>query len=266
MTLLPNHRNVRHAAARGTTLTELMVAMAILLIIFMVMASLVSGIQKVFRAGRAQADVIENGRSAMDMIVRDLEQMDNAKDTFSNFQVTYPQAPRMFGANELFQTGEYFFRARDTNWHAYAYRIYSHSRSATRADLAGNAAVGCLYRWPSMESTTAAPLWTTYSGLAPTDFVPVMDGIVHFRLRPVSLGVLMGEFQTPGPAGTAKWGGVASPLNEPLPTHIEVELGLVDQRTADYLTSGPDQAAWLLNNLNKVYFFRQLVPIKNAYK
>ena len=74
----------------------------------------------------------------------------------------------------------------------------------------------------------------------------------------------MGEFQTSG--RTDKWVGDAPQPNEPLPTHIEVELGLVDGRTANYLTSSPDQAAWLSNNLNKVYFFRQLVPIKNAYK
>ncbi len=264
MTLPPNNRSVRCAAVRGTTLTELMVAMTILLIIFMVMASLASGIQKVFRSGRAQFETIENGRAAMDMIVSDLEQMANAKDTDSNFQIRYPQDSRMFGANELFQTGEYFFRTYDTNWHAYAYGIYS--RSVTRDDLAGKNAVGSLYRCPSSASTTAAPLWTAYTGLTRTSpgFVSVIDGVVHFRLRPVSRGVLMGEFQTSG--RTDKWVGDAPQPNEPLPTHIEVELGLVDGRTANYLTSSPDQAAWLSNNLNKVYFFRQLVPIKNAYK
>lgn len=243
--------NVHRAGERGTTLSELMVAMSVLLIFFLVMASLVSGIQKMFRSGRGQADVLENGRAAMDMIVRDLEQMAAANATFNNFQLSYAQATRTLGTNTLYQAGEYFFVTYDTNWHAYAYGIYS--RTNAFVNLAGNDVVGRLYRWPSGASTAPTPLWATYTNNLPaTSYAPVVDGVVHFRIQAISGGVLAAP-------------GVNFPSNS-LPTHIEVELGLVDRRTADYIAGSPNQATWIANNLNKVYLFRQLVPIKNAYK
>ena len=241
--------NVHRAGERGTTLSELMVAMGVLLIFFLVMASLVSGIQKMFRSGRGQADVLENGRAAMDMIVRDLEQMAAANAAFNNFQLSYAQTTRTFGMNTFYQAGEYFFMTYDTNWHAQAYGIYS--RTNAFVNLAGNDAVGRLYRWQA-SANTPTPLQAAYTNLVAGNYSLVMDGVVHFRIQAISGGVLAAP-------------GVNFPSNS-LPTHIEVELGLVDRRTADYIAGSPDQAAWLSYNMNKVYLFRQLVPIKNAHK
>ena len=251
MILPPNNRSDRRAAGRGTTLPELLVATAILGVIILMMASVASEIQKMLRNGRAQTDALENGRAAMDMIVRDLEQMAAANAAFNNFQLSYAQTTRTFGTNTFYQAGEYFFMTYDTNWHAYAYGIYS--RTNAFVNLAGNDVVGRLYRWPSVASTAPTPLWATYTNNLPaTSYALVMDGVVHFRIQAISRGVLAAP-------------GVNFPSNS-LPTHIEVELGLVDRRTADYIAGSPDQATWLSYNMNKVYLFRQLVPIKNAHK
>ena len=249
MILPPNNRSDRRAAGRGTTLPELLVATAILGVIILMMASLVSEIQKMLRNGRAQTDALENGRAAMDMIVRDLEQMAAANAAFNNFQLSYAQTTRTFGMNTFYQAGEYFFMTYDTNWHAQAYGIYS--RTNAFVNLAGNDAVGRLYRWQA-SANTPTPLQAAYTNLVAGNYSLLMDGVVHFRIQAISRGVLAAP-------------GVNFPSNS-LPTHIEVELGLVDRRTADYIAGSPDQATWLSYNMNKVYLFRQLVPIKNAHK
>lgn len=82
----------------------------------------------------------------------------------------------------------------------------------------------------------------------------MVDGVVHLRIQPISFGVLA--------APAVRF------LSNSLPTHIEVELGVVESRFAENLSGRPlaEQTALLTANLNKIYLFRQLVPIKNAHK
>ncbi len=237
------------AAARGTTLPELLVAMGVLLLIFLVMASLVSGIQKIFRGGRGQADALENGRAAMDMIVRDIEQMAAANAAFDNF-IASAGAIRVAGTNSLYQGNEFFCTSYATNWHAIAYGFYD--RAGAFSNLANNVS-GKLYRWQA-NAATPANFWTAYTALTPANYSPVVDGVLHFRVQPISGGVLA--------APTVRF------ISNSLPTHVEIELAVVEARFAEDLSGRPiaDQAALLAANLNKVYLFRQLVPIKNAHK
>lgn len=246
--------DARRTSACGTTLTELMVAMAVLLIMFLVMASLVSGIQKMFRGGRAQADTLENGRAAMDMIVRDIEQIAAASTAYENFMVT-PYPPRMIGPHNLYQGGEFYCATYDTNWHATAYGLYD--RAGAFSNLTSNVA-GKLYRWQMNQNPpntgNLTNFWTTYAGLGSGNYSPVVDGVVHFRVQPITGGVLA--------APTVRF------FSNSLPTHVEVELALVEGRFAESLSGRPlaEQTALLTANLNKIYLFRQLVPIKNAHK
>ena len=248
--------DARRTSACGTTLTELMVAMGVLLIMFLVMSTLVSGIQKMFRGGRGQADVLENGRAAMDMIVRDIEQMAAANTAYDNCMGMNMAAPyRIVGTNVLYQGGEFFCTSYDTNWHATAYGFYD--RAGAFSNLTSNV-TGKLYRWkmdqlpPNTGNLTN--FWTTYAAFASGNYTPVVDGVVHLRIQPISFGVLA--------APAVRF------LSNSLPTHIEVELGVVESRFAENLSGRPlaEQTALLTANLNKVYLFRQLVPIKNAHK
>ncbi len=243
--------DARRTSACGTTLTELMVAMGVLLIMFLVMSTLVSGIQKMFRGGRGQADVLENGRAAMDMIVRDIEQMAAANTAYDNCMRMNMAAPyRIVGTNVLYQGGEFFCTSYDTNWHATAYGFYD--RAGAFSNLTSNVS-GKLYRWQTNNAVNST-FWTTYAALASGNYTPVVDGVVHLRIQPISFGVLA--------APAVRF------LSNSLPTHIEVELGVVESSFAENLSGRPlaEQTALLTANLNKIYLFRQLVPIKNAHK
>ena len=241
--------DARRTSACGTTLTELMVAMGVLLIMFLVMSTLVSGIQKMFRGGRGQADVLENGRAAMDMIVRDVEQMAASNAAFDNF-IASAGTVRTAGTNSLYQGNEFFCTTYDTNWYATAYGFYD--RAGAFSNLANNV-TGKLYRWRA-SAVTPANFWTAYTGLTSANYSPVVDGVVHFRVQPIAGGVLA--------APTVRF------ISNSLPTHVEIELGVVESRFAENLSGRPlaEQTALLTANLNKIYLFRQLVPIKNAHK
>lgn len=248
------NQEARRAATRGTTLSELMVAMGVLLIMFLVMSTLVSGIRKVFQGGRSQADSLENGRAAMDMIVRDIEQMAAAGTSYENFMVS-AYSVRPMGPHSLYQGGEFFCSTFGTNWQAIAYGFYDHSGAFNQ--LTTNV-VGKIYRWRSLalpnNTVALSNLWTAYANAPSTNYSPVVDGVVHFRVQGINLGV-------PAQPGVRF-------LSNSLPTHVEVELGVLEGRFADNLRGRPlpEQTAMLTANLNKVYLFRQLVPIKNAHK
>jgi hypothetical protein len=101
----------------------------------------------------------------------------------------------------------------------------------------------------------------------PVGFAKVMDGVIHFRVRAVS------------PLDPAK--AMSSPANSfytgsLVPSHVEVELAVVDQSLVLRMEEGIEQQMenasavvkyrakmkYLSQNLDRIYFFKQLIPIK----
>jgi hypothetical protein len=101
----------------------------------------------------------------------------------------------------------------------------------------------------------------------PVGFAKVMDGVIHFRVRAVS------------PLDPAK--AMSSPANSfytgsLTPSHVEVELTVVDQSLVLRMEEGIEQQMenasavvkyhakmkYLSQNLDRIYFFKQLIPIK----
>ena len=63
------------APARGFTLIELMVAMALMVILMTILASFVASAQKIYETSTQQAEVIANARTALGIMARDINTM-----------------------------------------------------------------------------------------------------------------------------------------------------------------------------------------------
>src|SRR5260221_14289210 len=68
----PHHRRRTPA---GLTLVEILVAISLLLAIVFGLTAMFNQTQRAFRSGLSNVDVLEGGRSAVDLMARDLEQM-----------------------------------------------------------------------------------------------------------------------------------------------------------------------------------------------
>src|SRR5436190_8356573 len=75
--------------ARAFSVIEMMVAVSLLAVIIVGLLAMFYQVQRAFRAGTAQVDVMEGGRAGMLELTRELQQMSPTYfDGATNFQVT----------------------------------------------------------------------------------------------------------------------------------------------------------------------------------
>ena len=173
--------------------------------------------------------------------------------------------PDQFSVNrggERLYSGDFVFLGRDSGLQAFGYGLYSpHGKRKP------NPLTGTLYRYhennPARLPSKKIEFYKKRAALG--NYQKVTDGVVHLRMRAISA-------QDPGralmqqPYFTGKH----------VPLFVEVELGLLEDpvtkemnaRTEGYLPGGAEwyktQMSILRENMDKVHFFRQLVPIRNS--
>src|ERR1051325_4139527 len=81
-------------AAEAFSLLEIMVAVSLLAVIIVGLLAMFYQVQRAFRAGTAQADVMEGGRATMNLLTRDLQEMAATDVEFTtNFVVVPSESP-----------------------------------------------------------------------------------------------------------------------------------------------------------------------------
>lgn len=140
-------------ATGAFTLTEILVAVALMSVIIFALYSMFNQTQKALRSNVTQVDVLESVRAALDFIVRDIEQATHcdvpgatnlyARNTFNEKPTYQPLSDGSLRTN-FFQ--ELFFLTRSNNyhWYANAYFVASLTNPAARVGPLG---VGTLYRF-----------------------------------------------------------------------------------------------------------------------
>ena len=180
--------------SRAFSLIEVMVAVSLLSFIIVGLLAMFFQVQRAFRAGTAQADIMEGGRATMNLIVRDLQEMTaSGVDLVTNCLVT-----ASFGAEvttqdlvsgnrprQNFQQDLCFLTRNNDEWVGVAYRL-SNSVSG----------VGTLYRLVTNQFAETLPLnqmvaISNMSGLLrastpynDTNFARVLDGVVSLIITP----------------------------------------------------------------------------------
>ena len=76
MKFIANNRPLRARFKRAFTLLEMLVAVSVMTLVIYVLYALFDQTQNALKKNAAQVDVNEGGRAAMEMIVRELSQME----------------------------------------------------------------------------------------------------------------------------------------------------------------------------------------------
>ncbi len=292
----------RLAARRGFSLMELLLAMGIMTVIIGALYGMFHHTQKALRANVTQVDVLESGRAAMEQITREIEQMAPSFVSGGTNFLTY-RSP-VYGTNiQTLMAGgsvrtnyleELFFVSR-----------YGREFSGTmyRVLFATNG-VGTLARYSTNLPTLAASptnfarFVTNALGQAPTNFVALVDGVIHFRLQAYDPNGFPLAFYLTNNSPTYRVhrvdeGGrvlqttvnsnlVVRPvvpvlvpgetrvtcLSNALPAYVEVELGLLEPRAYEqyraFPTDSPMAHKYLAGRAAQVHLFRQRIPIRQA--
>ena len=261
---------------------ELLVAVSLLTLIVVALLAMFNQTQKAFRGGMAQTDIMENGRIAMQLLTREIQQIAPTRDPGAvNFMMwtptplafwNIPQRPVVTSSMDLpsnlsrdnhLQDITFVTRLND-EWMAVAYRISNAVDGA-----------GALYRLTRTYTngvntdTLSNFCWAATVIPAPTDTAPVntdfqfiADGVVHLAAYPFwTNGVAL----TNGMLFSGGLRGYAFEEND-LPAFVDLELGVLEQKTVAQFNAKPklNRVPWLKDQANRMHLFIQRIPIRNA--
>jgi len=259
---------------RAFSLIEIMVAVALLAIIIVGLLAMFYQVQRAFRGGKAQVDVMESGRAGMSQISREAQEAAATQlDGVTNMAVVVPvdfsdNRPAPTSASRQTLPGseirqnylrDFFFlsRVNEDEWIGTAYRM-SNAVSG----------VGTLYRLVERQpATNLASLADTLSRSTPynnTNFRRVMDGVVHFTVDFYDANGLL----IPGTNNAYLPPGLGFAVtNGMLPAYLEVELAVLEPVQLEkfhyrYDVNQIQAGIYLANQAARTHVFRQRVPIR----
>lgn len=294
-------RFTARAAGRGSafSLIEVMSAVAMLAVIIIGLVAMFGQVRRAFTTSQTQADYLDAGRAAADIIGRDIEQaipsyFSNAPNFYTDVSLGYtPLIQTLPNGVDKFTNilNEFYFLTRyNRSWNGVGYRVVLADSSRM---------VGTLYRYyapniyiaqTNTASTPATPLtldlrsqpaiFTNFYAMDPTASTNrIIDGVVDLRIRlfdpngvqlayipPVVTNVPRNTLL----ATNSLTGDVMYSLftSNALPATVEVELGVLESRTyQNYLAVTNNAAAaqaFLQNHSAQVHIFRQRIPLRNV--
>ena len=194
---------LREKGARAFSLIEIMVAVGLLTFIILGLLAVFMQTQRAFRTSLTQTDVLEGGRSIMDLLSRELEQATPTRcpDFFigarrvsaTNFLVEISNSgdpltqdlpgvstprPRRVNIVDRF----FFLTHVNQDWIGTGYQVVFDD---------SNGWVGSLYRFSITNQFRNGPFDRVSAAflrpdLSPTNMSRIADGIVHLRVRPLA--------------------------------------------------------------------------------
>jgi competence protein ComGC len=290
-------RTFKHFARRSQrglafTVVELMVAVSIMTLIVLALYGMFDQVQKALRGNVAQVDVLEGGRSAMELMTREMEQIQagnilNQTNLYVGFgrdafQVQLPFRQELLGLNE-YRTNllqEVYFLSRfNKEWTGTGYRVLASNLKNGLFNQFGTNGVGTLARY----STSIHDSYLTRTNpfrfvMDPqprnlTNYQRLVDGVVHFRIRAYDgrgfpLTYLTNTYDGVNMLNDANSGETRYAFtNKAVPAYLEVELGILEPQVLERLKSIPTPAAaanFLAKQTGKIHLFQQRIPIRTA--
>jgi len=242
------------------TILELLIAVSLISFIVLALYKMFDQTQEQMRRAVREVDKFETGRSAAELLRRDLSQLVAAYSPLGiyalNFFTGTNWATTAFGMTNngtnvhMNNLDDVYFLAFDaeatpTNWMAMRYWVADSTAPVSNV----TAGLGTLYRW----TTNANRFSTNFQGnINYATSQRVADNVVHFRV----VGTTNGFAVPPGGYLT----------NADVPTHVTVELGYVDGKTASRARAfaPADMVSFLSTNVDSVHLFRMHIPIRNS--
>lgn len=299
-------RPVRICAAAGSaaisnrsafSLIEIMIVMGLLSIMVLGLMAMFNQTQRAFRLGMMQTDVLESGRLATDMLVREIEQITPSYgraffappgfySRLSDVRNTGVQTllagnyPRTNIMEDLF-----FLKRENQTWTGIGYFV--RTNEAFFGGNAGFGPVGTLYRFETNNHLSQFQQNPDAFTKAYNDAVlgnnpnvsKVVDGVVHFRIRaydtngvwitpPSWNGPAVYMYRTniqANPSALFSEVGLYDFESNAVPAYVEIELGVLEQQTYEKYKSIPTfntRSNYLVNQAAHVHLFRQRIAVR----
>gem|GEM_PF-6257553 len=248
-------------------MVEMMAAVTVSIILILLMYAIFDKVQTVFVVGQNRARAMEEARAAMDMLKRDFESIDGSEplDILRRNRV----GMQVDGVLDPVFWGQASFVTEDDGYRLVEY-MYGGRNTYEAAGLPADSPVGAIWLWRSPVVVSKSQLSekkeihksqiqdfdrANMGGGYPENLVAygkMIDGVIHFGIRKVA----------PAIKGAQE-------------THLEIELAVLDQKLMKEVEYGLGQALegepdsfkyqrrmeLILENLDRVYFFRQLVRL-----
>lgn len=269
---------------------EIMVAVALLAVIIVGLLAMFYQVQRAFRAGTAQVDVMEGGRAAISTITREMQEVASAGLLNVTNLAIVPSAQGIQTARVLssgtpqplnFLNDFCFLQRRNDEWTGVAYRL-------TNA-ISG---VGTLVRYSWSWPRETNPIWandtnTLMSGIVcreppippvNIDHSHVLDGVVHFQIEAYDAkGILYRDYPPPLPNDSYlrldEANEVYAFMSTNLPAYLDLELRVLEPATlakfrtreqADLLSGGTSRLEYLGRQIGRTHVFRQRISVRTA--
>ena len=259
----------------GFSLLEIMVAVSLLAVMIVGLLAMFYQVQRAFRSGTAQVDVMEAGRAVINLLSRELAETTAATPyadgTYfdatnliaviaSGYAATYQDLPGSLQRENVLMDLSFIRRVND-DWVGTAYRMSD-----------AGAGVGTLYRFTT-NSTDPVALSQLVSRIRHDDlafsnsFHRVADGIVHFLVEAYDTnGIVARDFYFPPPPAQPM--GYAFTSNA-LSAYLDLEIGVLEPATLERFKAraGNDPTfstakSYLAEKASRVQMFRQRIVLR----
>jgi hypothetical protein len=280
-----------------------MVVVALLSVIVLGLMAMFNQTQRAFRLGMSQTDVLESGRMATEMISRELGQITPCKLDRTNFapnfavqvmNVTWQALPGAGDRRTNILQDVFFLSRQNQTWTGIGYFV--------RTNLPGNSSVpggvgpiGTLYRFETNMTAfqfdrnpagLVAGFNAVVNQLASNNVSKVLDGVVHFRIRPYDPAGWVIPFNpswsTTVPTCMTNGNMVVTNFvagevrlydffSNMVPASVEFEIGALEPQAYDHYKVLPNEAVqwqYLTNQdaraVSHMHLFRQRIPLRNV--
>ena len=274
------------ADGRAFSLIEMMVAVSLLAVIIVGLLAMFYQVQRAFRAGTTQSDIMEGGRATMSLLVRDVAEMVASRHEWITNCVIEPalglnstaqdlSAPASVPRQNHLQDFQFLTRVND-EWFGTSYRVAFASNG-----------VGVLYRFTTNHPADTLP-WSTdnivsniavrMAGIGPENdpsYHRVLDGVVDLKFTPYDTNGFLyfnTNVDTNGMLIRNTFNNIPGFhrfRSNALPAYLDIELAVLEPSTlAKFRVReeiGPAQAAeYLARQIGKTQVFRQRIAIRPA--
>lgn len=294
--MTPQPPSEERQRAEGFSLLEIMVAVSLLAVIIVGLLAMFYQVQRAFRVGTAQVDVMEGGRATMNLITRDISEMTAAGFAGVNNCLILPSAPTQpyssfsvqtlaSGAARFNYLQDFCFLSRvNDEWVATAYRVDNPTFGA-----------GTLYRWVQRTNAATIPFtnFLAVSNLSfqindinlakdvQGNFRPVLDGVVGLTVTAFDKqGVSFHDSIIYPDANNQNERTHFESANDVhafrsdfVPAYVEVELAVLEPGAFEKFNARLDLNSpfplsieratnYLARQIGRTHIFRQRIPIR----
>jgi hypothetical protein len=265
--------------------------MALLSIIILGLLAMFDQTKRAFTTGMTQVDVLESGRAAMEILSREVSQMypapydSNAVTFYAEIAPVAPLWQPLPGNNTRERRNlleEMFFLTRGTNtWSGIGYWVGAPDSGSIPVATANG--WGTLYRShvnTVFQGLVAYP-WQLYGAyynfnVRTQRMNRIIDGVVHFKVRAYDPNGVWITNNLPAKTDIRPIQLSTYATNEvefyrftnnAVPAFLELELGVLEERTLARVKSIPDPVArrnYLRDQVGRVHIFRTRVPVRNV--